>query len=258
MDRLSHFRTQKLVIIVENLDDPSQCEKLVFLIECPSEHEEVLVKKVALLVAGCGFKDGAEITEVVSSWVALTELGVEVEAFSIDLEIEPTSYIKEGPFQKRNLLEESARIFRAKMKPLADLHVSAFDALVIAGGFGVALYFCDWAQKGAKCTIHPEVEKTLREFYQQQKPIGAWCIAPTLLARAFGNEGPTLTIGDDAATAAEINLTGAHHVACEVDDFVSDRAHRFISTPAFMFGDASPHLVFRGIQKACRELVEMA
>lgn len=216
------------------------------------------MKKIALLVSGCGFKDGAEITEAVSSWICLTQLGAQVEVFSLDLDIESQSHLSEKSTGSRNLMDETARIFRGQVKNIEQLESNEFDGLVIPGGYGVALHFCNWASQGSACEVHPQVEKVLQNFFQAQKPIGAWCIAPALLARVFGAHQPTLTIGSDAVTSAEIEKTGASHEKCSVTEFVSDRAHRIVTTPAYMEGSALPHQVFEGIQKACRELVEMS
>jgi len=73
----------------------------------------------------------------------------------------------------------------------------------------------------------------------------------------LGSEGVNLTIGNDQATAQQIEITGAHHVRCDVTDYVSDRDHKVLTTPAYML-DAKPHEVFTGIRKMIRELVEMA
>jgi len=45
----------------------------------------------------------------------------------------------------------------------------------------------------------------VREVHAAKKPIGAICIAPALIAAILGKEtGLTVTIGNDAGTAAEI------------------------------------------------------
>ncbi|RYZ70306.1 MAG: hypothetical protein EOP09_06325 [Proteobacteria bacterium] len=68
----------------------------------------------------------------------------------------------------------------------------------------------------------------------------------------------TVTLGDDKETIAEVLKTGAHHEVCPVDDFVTDRQTKVITTPAYMYGNAKPHEVFKGIAGLAKELVEMA
>jgi enhancing lycopene biosynthesis protein 2 len=218
-----------------------------------------MTKKIAVILSGCGHKDGSEITESVSTLIALAECGAEYKVFAPDIEFAAkdarTGQLKG---ETRNVLEEAARISRGEIQSLNDLKAKDFDGLAMPGGFGAALNLCTWATEGAKCKVGIQVERVLKEFYAEQKPIGAICIAPALVARVLGSHGVTVTIGKDAETAAEIGKTGAIHEECEVDDFVTDRAHRIITTPAYMYDDASPFAVFTGIRGAIRELVEMA
>ena len=79
-----------------------------------------------------------------------------------------------------------------------------------------------------------------------------------LVAKTLGKEGVTVTIGSDAETAQEIAKTGAVHENCPVDEYVSDRAHKVLTTPAYMYGDTTPYKVYTGISKMIKELVEMA
>ncbi len=188
-------------------------------------------KKVAVILSGCGHKDGAEITEAVSTLIALSEAGATYEVFA-----------------PRNVMLEAARISRGEINDLNDLHAKNFDALAIPGGMGVKLNLFDNA----------DAARVIKEFYDEQKPIAAICIAPALIAKVIGKKGVTLTIGDDQETAAEIEKTGAHHESCRVDDYITDRGHRIITTPAYMYAEARPFEVFSGVRKAIRELVEMA
>jgi enhancing lycopene biosynthesis protein 2 len=214
-------------------------------------------KRIAVILSGCGHKDGAEITEAVSTLIALSEAGAEVEVFAPDVKFIVADPLGNGKTsESRNVLIESARIARGHIKPLSELQAKNFDGIALPGGFGAALNLCTWPVKGAKCEVLPEAERVLREFYQAEKPIAAICIAPALVARVLGTEGITLTIGRDEG--GEIAKTGAHHENCAVTDYVTDREHRVISTPAYMYGEAKPFEVFTGVRKAIRELVEMA
>lgn len=216
-------------------------------------------KQVALVLSGCGHKDGSEITEAVSCLIALTEAGAHVSVFAPTLEFPVADPLTGKPTgEKRDVLVESARIARGDVRDLALLVAADFDALVFPGGFGAAKNLSNWATSGAAAQVHPQVERVIKEFYAAEKPIGAVCIAPTLLARVLGPHQITLTIGVDEATAAQVEKCGAHHEECAVKDYVSDREHRIVTTPAYMYDNAEPCEVFAGIQGAMRELVEMA
>ncbi|MCB0407794.1 MAG: isoprenoid biosynthesis glyoxalase ElbB [Bdellovibrionales bacterium] len=216
------------------------------------------MKNIAVVLSGCGFKDGAEITESVSTLIAISATGAQFKVFAPNKNIEATNHLTGQPDGLRNILVEAARIARSQIQPLEDLKVDHFDALVFPGGFGAAMYLCDWAEKGAQCTVDTQVESLIRKFHESSKPIGAFCIAPVLLAKVLGTFEVTLTVGDDKETISEIEKTGAHHEVCKVNDFITDRANKVVTSPAYMYDNAQPHLVFQGVQAAINELVEMA
>ena len=205
------------------------------------------MKKIAVVLSGCGYLDGSEITESVCTLISLSELGVDYKCFA------PSGNTKGG----LDMRVESAKISRSEIQELKHLKEKDFDAVIFPGGFGAALNLSSWGVDGAGGSIHPEVKRVITEFHKAIKPIGAMCIAPVLVAKVLGSEGVNVTIGEDAPTAKEIEKTGAHHAKCAVTDYVSDRDHKVLTTPAYMY-DAKPFEVFTGIRKMIRELVEMA
>lgn len=218
------------------------------------------MKKIAVVLAGCGHQDGAEITESVSLILALSELSVQYEIFALDENFPVQNHLTHmiSPNEKRNSLVESARISRGLSKSLTELESKKFDALCFAGGSGVAKTLCSWAEYQSKASVHPLVKKHILNFYDQSKPIGAICIAPTLLALTLGSKGVNLTLGHDPNLALEVEKTGAVHISCPVDDYITDRDCKVITTPAYMYDDAEPHMVYKGIKAFAKELVEMA
>tara|TARA_B100000482_G_scaffold128674_1_gene93466 strand:- start:1330 stop:1983 length:654 start_codon:yes stop_codon:yes gene_type:complete len=215
-------------------------------------------RKVAVVLSGCGYLDGAEVTEAVSSLIALSEEGATVEVFApkaTQKEVDHNSDEETG--KERNLFEDVARITRGRVTDLENLKEENFDAMVIPGGFGAAKNLSDFAVKASKGKVLPVLEKAIKDFHAASKPIAVFCIAPAMLSLVLGKEGVALSIGNDEGTAAEIEKTGAEHINCDVDDFVTDREHKVISAPAYMY-DAKPHEVYTGIRKAIHELIEMA
>lgn len=217
------------------------------------------MKKIAVILSGCGNKDGAEITEAVSLLISLSQNGAEYMCFAPSIEFEALNFISgEALGQKRNVLTEAARIARGNIQDLKNLDIKSYDALAFVGGFGAAKNLSDWAAKGSKCTVLPDVEKAIKAFHKETKPIAAICIAPVILAKVLGSERVTITVGDDKETIAEVLKTGAQHEVCPVDDYVTDRETKVITTPAYMYGNAKPHEIFKGISGLAKELVEMA
>lgn len=217
------------------------------------------MKKIAVILSGCGNKDGAEITEAVSLLVSLSQNGAEAVCFAPNIEFNAVNFITREPLsEKRNVLVEASRISRGDIHDLATLHQKDFDAVAFVGGFGAAKNLSTWAEKGAKCTVLPDVERVIKEFHKHSKPIGALCISPVVIAKVLGPEKVVVTLGDDPETIAEVLKTGAQHEVCPVDDYVTDRECKVITTPAYMYGKAKPHEVFKGIAGLAKELVEMA
>ena len=216
--------------------------------------------KVGVVISGCGYLDGAEIHEAVLSALYLEQEGAEVvwcapDVAQADVVDHRTGQPVAGA--TRNVLAESARIARGDIVAADKLRARDIDALFLPGGYGAAKNLCDFAAKGAQCSVHPAVETLVREVHKAGKPIGAICIAPALIARVLGSEHPALTIGDDATTAKALEACGARHEAREVDEVTVDKTLRIVSTPAYMLGPRIAD-VAKGIQKAAKEVVAMA
>lgn len=217
------------------------------------------MKHIAVVLSGCGYLDGSEITESVSCLIALSQANAQYTIFAPNINYTPMNHKTNEPYPttQRNTLEESARIARGQVFDLQTLEEKKFDALLFPGGYGAAIHLSNWAQKGSQAQVHPEVERIIRAFHQASKPIGAVCIAPTLVAKVLGSHHVSLTIGNDKETADEIKKTGAKHIDCPVDDFITDRLNKIITTPAYMY-NTDPGKAFKGINALVRELVEMA
>ena len=215
-------------------------------------------RKVGVLLSGCGFLDGAEIHESVLTLLCLDELGVDTVCLAPrGAQRHVVDHEKKAPAagESRDVLREAARIARGRIRDAATVTADELDALVLPGGFGAAKNLCDFAEKGAAAVPHPEVARLLRDVHAQKKPIGAFCIAPAVVASVLGRTAkPLLTIGDDAGTAAALAAMGARHRDCRVQDCVVDEGNRIVSTPAYMF-DARVAEVAAGIRKACTALV---
>lgn len=217
------------------------------------------MKKVAVILSGCGFLDGSEITEAVSTLIAIGQQGAEYQVFAPDKDAAETNHLTQKPTgQTRNVLQESARIARGEILSFESLKARDFDALAFPGGYGAALHLCDFAEKGSSGHIDPQVTRIVKEFSDSGKPIAAICIAPAIMALAFGKKGVNLTIGEDAGTASELEKTGAKHQNCAVEKYVVDASNKIITTPAYMYGTAKPHQIFEGVSGAIAELIKMA
>ncbi|HAZ14030.1 MAG: isoprenoid biosynthesis protein ElbB [Bdellovibrionales bacterium GWA2_49_15] len=218
------------------------------------------MKKIGVILAGCGNRDGAEIREAVFTLLAIDKLGAEAVIMAPNLnQHHVISHLSGNELQEtRNILEESARIARGNIQDITKVRPDSLDALILPGGYGVAKNLCKFAFDGSKATVLPEVKVLVNIIHQQQKPIGAICIAPALIALLFGQEHIRLTIGSDPDTAQEIEKTGAKHVVCAVDQICADQVSKIVTTPAYMYSDAKLHEMYAGIEKCVAQVLAWA
>ena len=217
------------------------------------------MKKIGVVLSGCGVFDGSEIHEAVLTLLAIDRNGAEALCMAPDIEFREVNHLtSQETGATRNVLVESARIARGKIRNIKEVTAAELDAVIFPGGFGAAKNLCSFAEKGAAAAIHPEVARLLREMVAAKKPIGAICIAPALIAATLGRDfRPKVTIGTDAGTAAAIAETGSEHVSCPVTEFVVDRENRIVTTPAYMLANRISEAA-EGIEKAVKTVIEMA
>jgi enhancing lycopene biosynthesis protein 2 len=218
------------------------------------------MKKVAVILSGCGVFDGAEIHESVLVLLALDRANAEIICAAPDIpQREVVNHLTKqvSKAESRNVLVESARIARGSIIPLSQLKVNEVDAIILPGGFGAAKNLCDFASKGANFEVHSEVAAVLRAAHRAGKPLGFACIAPAIAAQLFGPEKVEFTIGTDQGTASALQKSGGSHIACPVRNVVVDRKHKVVSTPAYMLAQRITEAE-AGINKLVQAVLEMA
>src|SRR5262245_61152748 len=141
--------------------------------------------KVGVILSGCGVQDGSEIHEAVLTLLALDRAGADVVVFAPDKpQADVVDHVtSKAANEKRNVLQESARIARGKIVDVAKAKVDELDAVILPGGFGAAKNLSTFASAGADCEVDENVAKLLRGMHKAGKPIGALCIAPAVLAK---------------------------------------------------------------------------
>lgn len=213
---------------------------------------------IGVLLSGCGVLDGSEIHEATLTLYFLNKAGAKVVCLAPDMTVEAMNHGTRKPMgETRNVRVEAARIARGPVTDVATVKAADLDALILPGGTGAAKNLCDFAVNGAKGTVEPSVAALVKAMHAAQKPIGAICIAPAVLALALGEHHPALTIGNDPGTAQGLEGAGARHVACPVDGIVVDTANRLVSTPAYMLGPGIADIAL-GIEKLVAAVLDMA
>jgi enhancing lycopene biosynthesis protein 2 len=216
------------------------------------------MKKIGVVLSGCGVRDGSEIHEAVITLLAIDRNGAKAVCFAPDMELNEVNHVSMTETgAKRNVLVESARIARGEISDIKKASASDLDAIVFPGGFGAAKNLCSFATEGDKGTVQPDVLRLVREMAKAKKPICAICIAPGMISLALGKQlSPQLTIGNDKGTAQAISATGSKHVDCAVDDCVIDRENLVVTTPAYMLAGRISEAA-AGIEKAIKATLEL-
>lgn len=203
---------------------------------------KIMTKKVALLIAGCGVYDGAEIYETVLTLLRLDEHNAAYQFIAPDKPLahvinhktgEEVSDSQPGGAASRNLLVEAARLARGEIIALSAANPADYDAVILPGGFGVAKNFSTFASEGAACSVDLDVQAFVQAFHQAKKPIGLMCITPAITAKLI-QPGILCTIGKDAAVEDAMANMGLLHQNCLVDGIVVDDQHKVVTTPAYM------------------------
>jgi enhancing lycopene biosynthesis protein 2 len=219
--------------------------------------EFVMSKKIAVILSGCGNKDGAEIHESVMTLWALHKHGADYQCFAPDIEQHHVlNFITNQEMdEKRNVLVESARIARGDIKDLKDYSAADYDGLVMPGGLGAAKNLSTFAFDGPHCSVNEDVEKAIRDTAAKGKPIGALCIAPAIVARILGDV--TVTIGSDPGTEAAIVKMGASHEQTTHCEIIVDEQHKIVTTPCYML-NARVDQIGEGAEKLVKSVLDMS
>jgi enhancing lycopene biosynthesis protein 2 len=216
------------------------------------------MSKVAVVLAGCGVYDGAEVNEAVLTLLCLEQQGASYQCFAPDIEqMHVINHLSGEPVdgETRNVLVEAARIARGNVMDLATADVSGFDALVVPGGFGAAKNLCNFAVAGPEMEVQSDFLRVAGDFHKAGKPIGLICIAPVMAAAICG-EGANCTIGNDADTAAAIEAMGGKHVACPVSEARVDTERKLVTTPAYMLAGGVAE-AYSGINQCVKEVLAL-
>jgi len=210
----------------------------------------------AVILSGCGNKDGCEIHESVLTLLSIDRCGHQYQCFAPDVpQARVLNFLtNEVMKEKRNVLVESARIARSQIKPLSDFRAGDFDILVMPGGKGVAYNLCSFATDQEKMIVNPQVEAAIRSMHAARKPIGALCLAPVIIARLL--KGVSVTFGKDEAMNVLFQKLGTKTVNTDARSIVIDGDNKIVTTPCYML-DARISEISEGIEKLVRELIKM-
>ncbi len=213
------------------------------------------MKKFAVVLAGCGVYDGAEIHEAVLTLLAIKKQGADYSIFAPDI---PQHHVinhttGEEMSESRNVLIEAARIGRGNIQDLNTYDANNFDAIIFPGGFGVAKNLSDFAFSVADCDINDDVAEAIQKTVNLGKPVGALCISPTLIAKVLGDV--KITIGQDAGTIERLEKLGATHIKTDHGEVVIDDKYKIFTTPCYMI-DADIIHIEEGVSNLVTKMLD--
>ena len=219
------------------------------------------MNKVGVVLSGCGLQDGSEIQEAVFTLLALSKADAEVIIMAPDMDqFHVINHLngQEEISESRNILVESARIARGNIVDVASVSGHQLDALIFPGGTGMAKNIFDYSMAGINCTVISDVQRLVVEILEADKPLGAICIAPVMVAKILeylGRSG-TLTGGYNVGINNDIKAMGINAKEIGAKEIVVDQENKIVTTPAYVEAK-SMNEAFIGIEKLVNKVLEM-
>ena len=221
------------------------------------------MKKIAVILSGCGNRDGSELQESLSLMLAIDRRGWQYQCFAPEGLFEVVPHVdvqdteEEGTvldMEQRDIFVESARIARGNLLPLEEYKPADYDALALPGGMGAARNLSTFAFDGPRMEVMDSVQDAILETYRAHKPVVAMCIAPMVLAKVLGRYEVELTLGPDDNQASQVAKGfGCRVQACGPTDVCVDSVHRVLTTPAYMAASRISG-IFAGAENMVAEL----
>lgn len=224
------------------------------------------MKKIAVILSGCGNRDGSELQESLSLLLSIDRRGWQYQCFAPEGLFEVVPHVdvqdeeEEGTvldMEQRDIFVESARIARGNLLPLEEYRPADYDALALPGGMGAARNLSTFAFDGPRMEVMDSVQDAILETYRAHKPVVAMCIAPMVLAKVLGRYEVELTLGPDDNQASQVAKGfGCRVQACGPTDVCVDSVHRVLTTPAYMAASRISE-IFAGAENMVAELEQM-
>ncbi len=219
------------------------------------------MNKVGVVLSGCGHQDGSEIHEAVFTLHALEKAEAEAIIMAPDMDqFHVINHLNgnEDLSESRNILVESARIARGKVVDVASVSGHQLDALIFPGGTGMAKNIFDYSMAGINCTVISDVQRLVVEILEADKPLGAICIAPVMVAKVLEFLGRTGTVtgGFNDEINNDIKAMGINTIEVGAEEIVVDKENKIVTTPAYVEAK-SMNESFTGIEKLVNKVLDM-
>lgn len=224
------------------------------------------MKKIAVILSGCGNRDGSELQESLSLLLAIDRRGWQYQCFAPEgfFEVVPHVDIEETEeegtmldMEQRDIFVESARIARGNLLPLEQYKPADYDALALPGGMGAARNLSTFAFDGPRMVVVDSVQDAILETYRAGKSVLAMCIAPMVVAKVLGRYEVELTLGSAGNQASGVAKGfGCKVRDCGPTDVCVDTEHKVLTTPAYMVATRISE-IFEGAENLVAALERM-
>jgi enhancing lycopene biosynthesis protein 2 len=201
------------------------------------------MRRVGVLLAGCGVYDGSDVQETVLLALALRKRGLKALFLAPDVEQRDvadhtTGNVVEGA-PPRRVLEEAARLTRGVAQSIEAVSAAELDALAIPGGIGVVKNLClPGAGLFGDGPLRPEIAAYLDALRERKAALAAIGLGEVVLAR---HQGRSLSPEAVGMPATEVRV---------------DEEKRTVFTPGFM-GSSDVAEVAAGVERLVDELARM-
>jgi enhancing lycopene biosynthesis protein 2 len=182
------------------------------------------MRRVGVLLSGCGTYDGSEIQETVLLVLALAKRGMKAAFLAPDVEQrDVVDHSTGGVIEDaapRQVLVEAARVARGVVTAVGETPFGQLDALAIPGGMGAVKNLClPGAGRLGFGPVRPDVAALLDALSARKAPVAVVGLADAVLAR---HRGRPLDQDPTWVPAGEV---------------VVDEDRRTVFTPGFMASD---------------------
>jgi len=199
--------------------------------------------KAGILLSGCGFYDGTEVSEAVLAALALEKAGARVVYIAPDIDqMHTVDHLSgsEVATDQRRLATEAARLARGRVRSAADQPPGELGALVIPGGQGVVKnLMSNFAKLSAPRVILPEVSALLADLAQRKAPIGSISLGRTLVQTFFDEP------------------LGEEDMQIPATEVVVDESRRLAFTPGFLTATSLSEVAV-GIDRMVQALMRLS
>lgn len=146
------------------------------------------MRRVGVLLSGCGGHDGSDVQETVLLVLALRRRGARPIYLAPDVAqrdvVDHASGARDEGAQERQVIVEAARLARGVIRKLGEVSAGDLDALVIPGGAGVVGNLCEAGNRPlGGGPLLPEVRALLDDLAGRSAPVGAVGLAEVIIAR---------------------------------------------------------------------------